>query len=155
MKLLTFQKPNKFYFLFLAYFIAIFSRHLLNDKVFKSENKKANYFFRMYSYISSHLLSFIPFFIIRYRSQRRENSDKDKLTTNFIYNELPNKYKLKNLAKPILILSLFGFFAEAPYYLFYILIAKAYQSIYALDIYSIMNAVLIYIFLYYIENIFL
>ena len=104
----------------------------------------------MYSYINSHILSFIPFFIIRYRSQRRKNSDKDKLTTNFIYNKLPNKYKWKNLAKPILILSLFGFFAEAPYYLFYMLNDKAYQSIYTLDIYSIINAVLIYIFSYII-----
>ena len=150
MKLLTFQKPNKFYFFFLLYFIAIFTRLLLNSKVFISENKKANYFFRMFSYILSHILSFIPYFISQYRSKRREISDKNKLVTNYIYNEIPNKYKWKYLAKPILFLSLFGFFAEAPYYLFYMLTDKTYQSIYSLGIYSIINAVLIYIFSYLI-----
>ena len=73
-----------------------------------------------------------------------------KVVTNLIYNELPNKYKWKNLPKPILILSLFGFFSEAPYYLFYMLTDKTYQSIYSLGIYSIINAVLIYIFSYFI-----
>ena len=57
---------------------------------------------------------------------------------------------MKYLAIPILILSLFGFFAEAPYYLFYMLIDKALVNNFQLGIYLILNAVLIYIFSYII-----
>ena len=150
MSLLTFQKPNKFYFFFLAYFIAIFTRPFLNGQVFSSNNEKADLFFRMFSYILSHILSFIPYFISRYLSKRKEQSNNNKLVINYIYNGIPKKYRWKNLAIPILILSLFGFFAEAPYYLFYMINDKSYRNIYELGIYSVINAVLLYIFSYLI-----
>jgi hypothetical protein len=69
---------------------------------------------------------------------------------NYIYNGIPKKYRWKSLAIPILILSLFGFFAEAPYYLFYMINDKSYRNIYELGIYSVINAVLLYIFSYLI-----
>ena len=65
MKLLTFQKPNKFYLFFLAYFVTIFLRQLLNDRIMGTFGHKYEYFFRMYSYVLSHILSFIPYFIYK------------------------------------------------------------------------------------------
>ena len=150
MKLLTFQKPNKFHFLFLAYFIAIFIRESLNDKVFNSGNVKADYFFRMFSYILSHILSFIPYFISKYLSKRKAKQETNNIIRNYITNKFSKKYKCKYLTKQVFILSLFGFFSEAQFYLFYMLSEKAYHKIYKLGIYSIMNAVLIYIFSFYI-----
>ena len=150
MKLIIFQKPNKFHFFFLAYFVAILTRLFLNHIVFSSDNLKANLFFRMYSYILSHILSFIPYSISRYLSKRKEKSDKNKLIENYISNKIPKKYKWKNLAKSILIVSLFGFFAEFPYYLFYMLSDMPYQSIYEFGFFSVINPVLIYIFSHYI-----
>ena len=106
--------------------------------------------FRMFLHTLYHIPSFIPYFISRYLSKRKENSDSNKLVTNYIYNEIPKKYKCKYLIKPLLIISLFKFFSKAPYYLFCILTDKSYQNIYNLGIYSIINAVLIYIFSYFI-----
>ena len=150
MKLLTCQKPNKFYFFFLAYFIAQFSYTLFINNVFQKYNTKIYMLFRIFLYTLSHIPSFIPYFIRRYLSKRKENSDSDKLVTNYIYNEIPKKYKCKYLIKPLFIISLFKFFSVAPYYLFCILTDKTYQYIYTLGIYSIINAVLIYIFSYFI-----
>ena len=70
--------------------------------------------------------------------------------TKYIYNEIPKKYKCKYITKSILILSLLGFFAEASIYLFYILIDQSFGRLFNLGIYSIINAVLIYIFSYLI-----
>ena len=131
----------------MAYFVSIFTRLVFNEVIFRSENGKANRFFRMYSYIISHILSFIPYFISRYLSRRKEKSDKNKLIENYISNKIPKNYKWKNLAKSILIVSLFGFFAEFPYYLFGMLSDKMYQ-IYGFGISSIITPVLIYIFSY-------
>ena len=150
MKLLTFQKLNKFHFFFLAYFIAEFSSLFLINNAFEIYNTKTYMLFRMFLHTLYHIPSFIPYFISRYLSKRKENSDSNKLVTNYIYNEIPKKYKCKYLTKPILIISLFKFFSVAPYYLFCILTDKAYQYIYNLGIYSIINAVLIYIFSYFI-----
>ena len=151
MKLLTFQKPNKFHFLFLAYFIAILGRLLFNNsRILIGKNIKAYLFFQMYLNMLSHILSFIPYSISIYLSKRKEKSDTNKVVTNYIYNELPNKYKCKYITKSILILSLLGFFAEAPYYLFYLITDSNYGSVSNLGIYSIINAVLIYVFSYII-----
>ena len=150
MKLLTFQKPNKFYFFFLAYFIAQLSYQFLIHYVFGKYYTKYYMLFRMVLYTLSHIPSFIPYFISRYLSKRKENSDSNKLVTNYIYNEIPKKYKCKYLIMPLFIISLFKFFSEAPYYLFCILTDKSYQFINALGIYSITNAVLIYIFSYFV-----
>ena len=154
MKCLTFQKPNKYHFLFLLFFVSALSRLFVNDKVMISGNKKADFFFLMYSYILSHFLSFIPFCISQYLSKKKEKSDMNKLVENIVENKIPKKYKWKNLIKPILILSIFGFFAEVPMFLFNLLSDKFYHSIYKMGVYSILNAVLIYIFGYCILKIY-
>ena len=80
MKLLTFQKPNKFYFFFLAYFIAEFFRLVLYSyDALGNDNAKAYHLFKMYLNILSHILSFIPYSISIYLSKRKENSDTNKL----------------------------------------------------------------------------
>ena len=151
MKLLSFQKPNKFHFFFLAYFIAIFGRLILhNNQILIGTNIKAYFFFQIYLNLLSHILSFIPYSISIYLSKRKEKAEKDKLITKYIYNEIPKKYKCKYITKSILILSLLGFFAEASIYLFYILIDQSFGRLFNLGIYSIINAVLIYIFSYLI-----
>jgi len=154
MKCLTFQKPNKYHFLFLLFFVSALSRLFVNDKVMISGNKKADFFFLMYCYILSHFLSFIPFCISQYLSKKKEKSDMNKLVENIVENKIPKKYKWKNLIKPILILSIFGFFAEVPMFLFNLLSDKFYHSIYKMGVYSILNAVLIYIFGYCILKIY-
>jgi len=151
MELLSFQKPNKFHFFFLAYFIAIFGRLILhNNQILIGTNIKAYFFFQIYLNLLSHILSFIPYSISIYLSKRKEKAEKDKLVTKYIYNEIPKKYKCKYITKSILILSLLGFFAEASIYLFYILIDQSFGRLFNLGIYSIINAVLIYIFSYLI-----
>ena len=150
MGLLTFQKPNKFYFFYLAYFIAIFIRQLLNNVIRVKGKDKPKILLFTYILILSRILSFIPYFISRYLSKRKEKSDENKLIANYVYNKVLKKYGWKTLAKPIFILSLFGFFAEIPMVLFHLLSDKIYNDIYKPGIYSILNAVLIYIFAYFI-----
>jgi len=150
MGLLTFQKPNKFYFFYLAYFIAIFIRQLLNNVIRVKGKDKPKILLFTYILILSRILSFIPYFISRYLSKRKEKSDENKLVANYVYNKVLKKYGWKTLAKPIFILSLFGFFAEIPMVLFHLLSDKIYNDIYKPGIYSILNAVLIYIFAYFI-----
>ena len=154
MKLITFQKPNKFHFIFLAYFVVIFIREIINRLLKGSGNRKADNFFILHVYIISHILSFIPFLISRHLSKKIEKSDTNKIIKNYIENKIPKKYKWKNIVKPILIVSLFGFFAEAPMYLVSI-ISNVYDNmLYRLGVHSILNAVLIYIFGYCILKIF-
>ena len=150
MGLITFQKPNKFYFFYLAYFIAIFIRQLLNNVIRVKGKDKPKILLFTYILILSRILSFIPYFISRYLSKRKEKSDENKLIANYVYNKVLKKYGWKTLAKPIFILSLFGFFAEIPMVLFHLLSDKIYNDIYKPGIYSILNAVLIYIFAYFI-----
>ena len=150
MGLLTFQKPNKFYFFYLAYFIAIFIRQLLNNVIRVKGKDKPKILLFTYILILSRILSFIPYLISRYLSKRKEKSDENKLVANYVYNKVLKKYGWKTLAKPIFILSLFGFFAEIPMVLFHLLSDKIYNDIYKPGIYSILNAVLIYIFAYFI-----
>ena len=111
MKLLTFQKPNKFHFFFLAYFIAELSFLFLINNAFEIYNTKTYMLFQMFLNTLSHIPSFIPYFISRYLSKRKKNSDSNKLVTNYIQNKIPKKYKCKYLTKPILIISLFKFFS--------------------------------------------
>ena len=154
MKLLTFQKPNKFHFLFLAYFIVIFIREIINRVLKGSGNRKADNFFIFHVYIISHIISFIPSLISRHLSKKIEKSDTNKIIANYIANKIPKKYKWKNIIKSILIVSLFGFFAEVPMYLVSI-ISNVYDNIlYRLGVHSILNAVLIYIFGYCILKIY-
>ena len=154
MKSLTFQKPNKYHFLFLLYFVSALSRLFVNDKVMVSGNRKVDFFFLMHSYILSHILSFIPFFISQYLSKKKEKSDMNKLVENIVENKIPKKYKWKNLIKPILLLSLLGFFAEVPMFLFNLLADKFYHSIYRMGVYSILSPVLVYIFDYCIVKVY-
>ena len=150
MGLITFQKPNKFYFFYLAYFIAIFIRQLLNNVIRVKGKDKPKILLFTYILILSRILSFIPYFISRYLSKRKEKSDENKLIANYVYNKVLKKYGWKTLAKHIFILSLFGFFAEIPMVLFHLLSDNIYNDIYKPGIYSILNAVLIYIFAYFI-----
>ena len=150
MKLLTFQKPNKFYLFFLAYFVTIFLRQLLNDHIMGTFGHKYEYFFRMYSYVLSHILSFIPYFISKCLSKRKVQTYENNPNINYIYNSVPKKYKCKNLMKPILIVSLFGFSSEAILYLYYAFSIRPVHNTYSLGIYSILNTVLIYIVSYYV-----
>ena len=129
MGLLTFQKPNKFYFFYLAYFIAIFIRQLLNNVIRVKGKDKPKILLFTYILILSRILSFIPYFISRYLSKRKEKSDENKLVANYVYNKVLKKYGWKTLAKPIFILSLFGFFAEIPMVLFHLLSDKIYNDI--------------------------
>ena len=154
MKCLTFQKPNKYHFLFLLFFVSALSRLFVNDKVMVSGNRKVDFFFLMHSYILSHILSFIPFFISQYLSKKKEKSDMNKLVENIVENKIPKKYKWKNLIKPILLLSLLGFFTEVPMFLFNLLADKFYHSIYKMGVYSILNPVLVYIFDYCIVKVY-
>ena len=129
MKCITFQKPNIYHLFFLGYFIVRFSREYLNDLLFKKSKYKSALLYRMYVYILSQLLSFIPYFISRILSKRRSkvysNNIHDK---TYIYNNEIKKYKGKFLFKHIFIISLFGFFSEAVLYIFY-LINNNYESV--------------------------
>ena len=152
MEIITFQKPNKYHFLFLAYFIAIFIRQIVNNYVEGSGHVKADYMFLLYSYVLSHFLSFIPFLLSRCLSKSKERHDSNKLIEEYVEIKTPKKYKWKNLIKPVLMVSIFGFFAEAPMYLVSMLSDKYHNSVYRMGIYSILNSVLIYIVGYIILN---
>ena len=152
MKCITFQKPNIYHLFFLGYFIVRFSREHLNDLLFKETKFKSALLYRMYLYIPSQLLSFIPYFISRilskWRSKVYSNNIHDK---TYIYNNEIKKYKGKFLIKQIFTISLFGFFSEAVLYIFY-LINNKYESVnsYYLGIYLILNTVVIYLVSYYL-----
>ena len=152
MKYIIFQKPNIYHLFFIGYFIAMFFREILNDLLFENLRTKSSNLYRMYVYILSHLLSFIPYFISNYLSKRNVkinvNRNHGKV---YIYNKGIKKYKGKYLFKQILIVSLFGFFSEAALYIFY-LINNNLKSVssYSLGIYLIINTVLIYIVSYFV-----
>ena len=152
MKCITFQKPNIYHLFFLGYLIAMFSREYLNYLVIENSKYKSGQLYGMYVYILSHLLSFIPYFISRYLSKRKAKLDTKKNDNdNFIYNNGIKKYRGKYLFKKILIISLFSFFSEAVYYIFY-LINNNFKSVnsYSLGIYLILNTVVIYLVSYYV-----
>ena len=152
MKCITFQKPNIYHLFFLGYFIVRFSREYLNDLLFKKSKFKSGLLYRMYVYILSQLLSFIPYFISRILSKRRSKADSNNINDKtYIYNNEIKKYKGKFLFKQIFIISLFGFFSEAVLYIFY-LINNNYESVnsYNLGIYLILNTVVIYLVSYYL-----
>ena len=152
MKFITFQKPNIYHLFFLGYFIVRFSREYLNDLLFKKSKFKSGLLYRMYVYILSQLLSFIPYFISRILSKRRSKADSNNINDKtYIYNNEIKKYKGKFLFKQIFIISLFGFFSEAVLYIFY-LINNNYESVnsYNLGIYLILNTVVIYLVSYYL-----
>ena len=153
MKCITFLKPNIYHLFFIGYFITIFSREWLNYLLFyKNPKYKSGHLYRMYVYILSHFLSFIPYFISRFLSKRKSkiniNSYHNK---TYIYNNGMKKYKGKFLFKQILIVSSFGFSSEAVFYIFY-LINNNFESIkaYSLGIYLILNTVVIYIASYFV-----
>ena len=150
MKCITFQKPNIYHFFFLGYFIAMFSKEYLSYYLVENNKYKSGQLYGMYIYILSHLLSFIPYFISKYLSKRKikvdEINNDDK--TN---NDIIKKYEGKYLYKQIFIVSLFGFFSEAIFYIFY-LINNNYTSVnsYSLGIYLILNTVVIYLVSYFV-----
>ena len=120
MKCITFQKPNIYHLFFLGYFIVRFSREYLNDLLFKKSKYKSALLYRMYVYILSQLLSFIPYFISRILSKRRLKVDTNNINDKtYIYNNEIKKYKGKFLFKQIFIISLFGFFSKL-FYIYFI-----------------------------------
>ena len=152
MKCITFQKPNIYHLFFLGFFIVRFAREYVDNLLFKKSRYKSVLLYRMYVYILSQLLSFIPYFISRILSKGRSKVDSNCNHDNiYIYNDGIKKYKGKFLFKQILIVSLFGFFSEAVLYIFY-LINNNYKSItsYSLGIYLILNTVVIYLVSYYV-----
>ena len=153
MKCITFQKPNIYYLFFLGYFISIFSRDYINDLLFNHSKYKSVYLYRMYVYILSHLLSFIPYLISNnFHSKKREKAQRNNSNdTIYIYNDQIKNYQGLYLFKQILIVSLFGFFSEAVLYVFY-LINNNEKSVtsYNLGIYLIINTVLIYLASYFV-----
>ena len=154
MELLTFQKPNKYHFLFLGYFFTIIFRYSLNNAIKIQGRYKPTILFVLILLILSHFLSFIPYAISRYLSKKKERLVQNKVVEGIVNNKRPKKYKWHNLIKPIFILSVFGFFSDAPMVLFNLLSDKVYNDLYKLGIYSILNAVLIYIFAYFILKIY-
>ena len=110
----------------------------------------------MYTYIISHLISFIPYFISLCLSKNEVKFDnnldihKSKNKT-YIYNDGIKRYKGKYLIKPVLIVSLFGFFSEAVFYIFFLINNDFYSVlIYNLSIYLILNTVTIYLVSYFV-----
>lgn len=156
MKCITFQKPKVYHLFFLGYFAAMFFREYLNDVLFENLKFKSGYFFRMYTYILSHLISFIPYFISLCLSKNNvkidSNLDIHKSQNNtYIYNDGIKKYKGKYLIIPLLIVSLFGFFSEAVFYIFYLINNDFYSVlVYNLSIYLILNTVAIYLVSYFV-----
>ena len=63
MKLITFQKLNRYYFLFLIYFSVTIIRTQINSSLFGTNLEKSGYFLRMQTHIISHFISFIPYYI--------------------------------------------------------------------------------------------
>ena len=150
MKCITFQKPNIYHFFFLGYFIAMFSKEYLSYYLVENNKYKSGQLYGMYIYILSHLLSFIPYFISKYLSKRKIRVD-DISNDDKTNNDLIKKYEGKYLYKQILIVSFFGFFSEAIFYIFY-LINNNYTSVnsYSLGIYLILNTVVIYLVSYFV-----
>ena len=153
MKFITFQKPNLYYLFFIAYFATIIVREFIAAQI--TENlTKSTYLFRMWISTLSHILSVIPFLIIKYRSKSSNDSnEKIKLSSkiNFIIGDRINKYKGKNVCKHTLLTSVFSFLSEAVLYTFYFVNDKPeiYRS-YSLSIYMITNCVILYITSYFI-----
>ena len=146
MKFITCPKPNVYHLFFLGYFLIRIPREYLNEALFGNSKHKSGHLYRMYVYILSLLLSFIPYFISIYLSKR-----KAKINSNItLYKMYTNKSEIKthegiNLFKQILIVSLFGFSAEAVFYIIFLInnVQKAVSS-YSLGIYLVLNTVLIY-----------
>ena len=100
MKYIIFQKPNIYHLFFIGYFIAMFFREILNDLLFENLRTKSSHLYRMYVYILSHLLSFIPYFISNYLSKRNVKINVNRIHGKaYIYNKGIKKYKGKYLFK--------------------------------------------------------
>ena len=149
MKFITFQKPNIYHFFFLGYFLALFSKDCLIYYLSDNYIYKSGQLYGMYIYIFSHLLSFIPYFISKCLSKRKIKVDTINSDETYIYNDVITQYEDKYFFKQILIVSLFSFFSEAVYYIFY-LINNNLDAVttYSLGIYLILNTVVIYLVSY-------
>ena len=149
MKFITFQKPNIYHFFFLGYFLALFSKDCLIYYLSDNYIYKSGQLYGMYIYILSHLLSFIPYFISKCLSKRKIKVDTINSDETYIYNDVITQYEDKYFFKQILIVSLFSFFSEAVYYIFY-LINNNLDAVttYSLGIYLILNTVVIYLVSY-------
>ena len=149
MKFITFQKPNIYHFFFLGYFLALFSKDCLIYYLSDNYKYKSGQLYGMYIYFFSHLLSFIPYFISKCLSKRKIKVDTINSDETYIYNDVITQYEDKYVFKQILIVSLFSFFSEAVYYIFY-LINNNLDAVttYSLGIYLILNTVVIYLVSY-------
>ena len=149
MKFITFQKPNIYHFFFLGYFLALFSKDCLIYYLSDNYIYKSGQLYGMYIYFFSHLLSFIPYFISKCLLKRKIKVDTINSDETYIYNDVITQYEDKYFFKQILIVSLFSFFSEAVYYIFY-LINNNLDAVttYSLGIYLILNTVVIYLVSY-------
>ena len=153
MKFITFQKPNLYHLFFIIYFVTIMIKQTLESNIFE-ENLISVKFFQMYSNILSHILSIIPFLIIKYRSKSNDKSQEKYNSENalqLIHNNLIKTYKGENVIKYTFLTSFFYFLSEAIICIFLFInnIPELYSS-YSLYIYSILNCVVLYITSYFI-----
>ena len=152
MKFLTCPKPNIYHLFFIGYFLIRIPREYLNEVLFGNSKHKSGHLYRMYVYILSDLLSFIPYFISKCLSKRKAKLEANKDIYSFLTHKIEiKKYEGFSLFKQILIVALFGFFSEAVFYGFF-LINNNQKSInsYSLGIYLILNSVLIYVVSYFV-----
>ena len=153
MKFITFQKPNLNHLFIIAYFATIIFKEILAEIIFEEKLITALFFQTYFTYLSS-VLSIIPFLIIKWRSRKRDESSdisSKKSAINLIFIDRINKYKGKNLYKYTFLASLFDFLSEAILCVFFFIYnSPELYSSYSLNIYMIINCVILYIMSYYI-----
>ena len=153
MKFITFQKPNLNHLFFIAYLATMIAKDYLSEEIFEAVTI-SGLFFQMYFTILSHILSIIPFLIIKWRSKKKDNSKgrlNSLITINLLYSKTLTKYKGKNVFKYTLLISIIDFLSEAILCIFFYIYNDygLYKS-YSLSIYTIINCVLLYIISYFI-----
>ena len=148
MKFITFQKPNLNHLFFIAYFLTMIAKRLISDEIFEVSSK-SSYIFTIYYSVLSHILSLIPYLIIKIRSRSKikaEEKANKASPIKFIFTDRKNKYKGKNLFKYTLLVSLFSFLSEATLTIINFVNDKLDDDwISPLNIYVIINCVILYI----------
>ena len=155
MKLITFQKLNRYYFLFLIYFSVTIIRTQINSSLFGTKLEKSGYFLRMQTHIISHFISFIPYYIGIHLGKKTENkgakneAPSEKSSIYYLYND--SQYFGKHVLKYTLLISILDFFSEASVFLFYFANDEPnVTSLHYMNINSIFNTVSLYIVSFFV-----
>ena len=132
MKYIIFSKIDRYYILFLTYFIIIIIKEIVKD-LYRTTDDIIESFNRYYSYTISDLLSIIPIIIIKIRSKsdlkKANTTEKEKMLQNLKYKytntiKIEPNIRKRRIIKLEIVISIVDFFGKYSDVIFSIILSK-------------------------------